>query len=80
VQANPQLPEDESSSGEVNEKKAPRKSLRKCINDFCKRCLYDQVGGNGTWRQQIDNCTAHDCPLYPVRPRSRTAEDDEDEE
>lgn len=46
-------------------------SLRKCINDMCKICIYDPVGGRGTWRQQVEACTAKNCPLYPVRPISK---------
>lgn len=45
-------------------------SLRAAINAMCKECLYDPIGGVGNWRQQVTNCTAPKCPLYPVRPRS----------
>ena len=50
----------------------PRKaSLRKCINEYCKWCIYDPRGlGLGTWREQTKGCTAKDCPLYSVRPVS----------
>jgi hypothetical protein len=54
-------------------------SLRAAINAFCKSCLYDPIGGSGTWRQQVEACTAPHCPLYPVRPKS-TASGAEDEE
>jgi hypothetical protein len=56
--------------GEMSVK--PRKaSLRKCINEYCKWCIYDPRGlGLGTWREQTKDCTATDCPLYPVRPVS----------
>ena len=44
-------------------------SLRKAINEKCKDCIYDPKAG-GTWRQQVEECTCMDCPLYPVRPVS----------
>lgn len=44
--------------------------LRASINAFCKWCIYDPNGGGGSWRQQVEACTATDCPLYPVRPKS----------
>lgn len=52
-------------------------SLRKAINDKCKECLYDPYHTGG-WRQQVEECTAPNCALFPVRPfsgvsRSRTA-------
>ena len=55
------------SAQETSEKRA---SLRGCINAMCKSCIYDPIGGNGTWRQQVEACTATHCPLYPVRPMS----------
>ena len=53
----------------------PRKpSMRRAINAKCKECIYDPIGGNGTWRQQVEACTAPDCPLYPLRPVSRAGD------
>ena len=46
-----------------------RKSLRGSINEMCKQCIYDPKA-EGTWRKQIEDCTAKDCALYPVRPTS----------
>ena len=46
-------------------------SLRAAINKHCKQCIYDPISGNGTWRQQVEECTAYSCPLYPVRPKSK---------
>lgn len=43
-------------------------SLRKAINQFCRECIFDPLGGSGTWRQQVEACTAHNCPIYSVRP------------
>jgi hypothetical protein len=44
-------------------------SLRSAINAMCRNCLYDRISGPGSWRQQIEACTAKTCPLYNVRPR-----------
>ena len=46
----------------------PKRSLRAAINDKCKECIYDDIGGAGTWREQVTACTSRTCPLYPVRP------------
>lgn len=54
-------------------------SLRKAINDKCRECIYDERGG-GTWRQQVEACTAFKCPLYPVRPVSATQKDEAESE
>lgn len=48
------------------------KSLRKAINDKCRSCIYDPLSGLGNWRQQVSACTIVTCPLYPVRPVSRS--------
>lgn len=45
-------------------------SLRGAINAKCKECIYDPMGGAGTWREQVEACTSRTCPLYPVRPVS----------
>jgi hypothetical protein len=42
-------------------------SLRKAINLKCRECIYDPMA-EGTWRQQISDCTSPNCPLYPYRP------------
>jgi len=43
-------------------------SLRGAINDKCKSCIYDPGCGGGTWREQVAQCTATVCPLWPYRP------------
>lgn len=43
-------------------------SLRKCIDNQCKECIYDGCSGNGSWREQVEACTSTKCPLYQVRP------------
>lgn len=47
-------------------------SLRKAIDAKCRDCIYDPLSGLGNWRQQVTGCTATDCPLYPVRPVSKS--------
>lgn len=44
-----------------------RPSLRSAINSKCRECIAD---GNaaGSWRKQVEQCTAINCPLYSVRP------------
>jgi hypothetical protein len=46
-------------------------SLRAAINLKCRECLYDPLSGLGNWRQQVSACTSSECPLFPVRPKSR---------
>ena len=46
----------------------PKRSMRAAIDAFCKQCIYDPIGGSGTWRQQVEACTAVKCPLYDFRP------------
>lgn len=49
---------------------AKKVGLRAAIDAFCKSCIFDPRGGGGSWRQQVEACTAPECPLYPVRPVS----------
>ena len=46
--------------------------MRGAINAKCRECIYDPIGGTGTWRAQVEACTVHDCSLYPLRPVSRS--------
>lgn len=50
-------------------------SLRAAIDAKCRECIYDPLGGQGNWRQQVDKCTSYSCPLYRVRPRSKSRSD-----
>ena len=52
-------------------KEGSKAGLRGKINAKCIECVYDPLGGDGSWRQQVQNCLGTDCPLYPVRPLSR---------
>jgi hypothetical protein len=47
------------------------RSLRAAVNGFCRECIYDPTGGDGSWRQQVGACTSVRCPLYLVRPLPR---------
>jgi hypothetical protein len=49
-----------------------RPGLRGKINAFCIHCIYDEGNGGGTWRGQVEACTAPTCPLYSVRPVSES--------
>jgi hypothetical protein len=42
-------------------------SLKKCIEEKCKDCIYDPLAG-GTWREQVESCRSTKCPLWAVRP------------
>ena len=45
--------------------------LRKSVDDKCKMCIYDPKAA-GTWRQQVTLCSVTICPLYPVRPVTKS--------
>lgn len=47
-------------------------NFRAAVDAKCKDCIYDPQCGLGTWREQVAQCPAVDCPLWPVRtgPRS----------
>ncbi len=38
------------------------------INAMCKNCIYDPIGGRGTWREQVAQCVSSKCPLWRYRP------------
>jgi hypothetical protein len=50
--------------------KKPR-GMRAAINAMCKDCIYDDAE-KGAWRQQVERCDIQECPLWPLRPRSKT--------
>ena len=49
--------------------------LRSRINAKCCECIYDPYQP-GTWRKQVELCTAPTCPLFDVRPMSAYKEGD----
>ena len=46
-------------------------SLRKAENAKCRDCTYDPCA-RGTWLQQVSLCSVLRCPLWPVRPVTRS--------
>lgn len=42
---------------------------KKFIENMCKYCIYDP-SAKGSWRRQVENCNAYQCPLWKVRPLS----------
>lgn len=51
-------------------REASKPGMRGKVNAKCCECIYDDLGGNGTWRQQTEACVATDCPLWVIRPTS----------
>ena len=51
-------------------RESAKSGLRGKINAKCIECVYDEGGGGGTWREQVEACTAISCPLFSVRPVS----------
>lgn len=45
-------------------------SFRKAINTKCRDCIYDTLA-EGTWLEQVFQCTMKDCGLYAYRPIPR---------
>jgi len=58
------------SNNPIDKAKDNPNSLRMAINAMCYECIYDGSGGSGKWRQQVEDCTAPNCPLYNLRPRT----------
>lgn len=42
-------------------------SYKTAVTNKCKECIYDPAA-NGTWVQQVRECTSISCPLFPYRP------------
>nr|BDD44050.1 hypothetical protein 3 [Gammaproteobacteria bacterium] len=59
---------------EIINRLASKAGLRGKIDAFCCHCIYDPYS-DGTWRKQVENCTALSCPLYSVRPVSNYVEE-----
>lgn len=47
------------------------RSLRGAIDAHCRECGACDAGAN--WREHVSCCVALSCPLWPVRPLSRSA-------
>ena len=48
-----------------------RKSLRRAIDAKCRSCIYDEANV-GSWLVQVTLCSCRDCPLYEVRPVTKS--------
>lgn len=48
-----------------------RHSLRAAINAHCRDCGACDAGAN--WREHVSCCVTLSCPIWPVRPLSRSA-------
>jgi hypothetical protein len=49
------------------EKHVKKTGFKAKITAKCIECIYDPIQ-MGSWRKQVENCTAPDCPLFSVRP------------
>ena len=56
----------------VIQRESAKPGMRGKVNAKCAECIYDPIGGQGTWRQQIEACSAFICPLHAIRPTSST--------
>ena len=54
-------------------KEAGKPGLRGKVNAKCIECIFDSEGGGGSWRKQVQDCTAVSCPLFSVRALSDTS-------
>ena len=66
-----------STKKKVKPKKPP--SLRKAIDNYCTWCIFDPKD-EGSRLIQIHNCKNTECPLYLVRPLSKSTKVDTDEQ
>jgi len=60
---------------EVIARESAKPGFRGKVNAKCVECIYDPFAGAGTWRQQVEACTAVTCPLYQIRPLSDSADE-----
>ena len=65
-----------SRRDELIAKHSGKAGLRGKVNAMCISCIYDEVGGKGTWKQQVSACTVESCPLWEVRPQSEAPFDE----
>ena len=62
---------------ELIAKQASKAGFRGKINAKCIECIFDPIGGGGSWRQQVEACTSKTCPLYTIRPIAQKGESNE---
>jgi hypothetical protein len=48
-----------------------RLSLRSAINKKCRSCVFDKANA-GSWLTQVTLCSCKSCPLYEVRPVTKS--------
>jgi hypothetical protein len=72
------MSEDRDYQKELVLKYKSQKGFKARIIAKCIECIYDPEQ-SGTWRQQSQNCTSFECPLYDVRPTSYVSKDAENE-
>lgn len=53
---------------QIIKREASKPGMRGKVNAKCCECIYDDLGGNGTWRQQVAACGAVKCSLHAIRP------------
>lgn len=56
----------ESHRNNLIHKLASKPGLRPKIDAKCVECIYDPHS-DGTWRNQVVNCTCSSCPLFEIR-------------
>ena len=59
------------NSTSIVKKQLSTSGLRGRVNAFCVTCTFDDLQP-GTWKQQIEACTVKSCPLWDVRPCSKS--------
>ena len=61
----------ETLKNKIIARETAKTGMRGKVNAKCCECIYDEIGGKGTWRQQVEACSAVKCPLYSIRPTSK---------
>jgi hypothetical protein len=51
------------------DKHVSKAGFRGKIDAKCIECIYDPYQP-GTWRKQVEDCTALYCPLFSIRPKT----------
>lgn len=62
---------DNSTKNALIERMVSKPGLRGKVDAKCMECIYDPYS-NGTWRNQVEECSSYTCPLYSIRTKSNT--------